>query len=224
MLSVLAFAYQVNIELKSIEHAVSQLLDAVMPEPESLINSPELRPSSNAIQSKKLAAMLPREFACVAQKRMRDITPLLVRVDGDLVNERGRAIGDFRPEEAVFQLESEDADWPFIIEGSVVHARADMLFHRRFTHLRRTPQRVASFRQVRCGRTKHVGDEGAECRLGFSSERKWCCLPLRAFRTRTLLRALSLIAGTSRCGANASWTVASMRCVGTHLARVGLPQ
>ena len=102
MLSVLAFAYRVNIELKSIEHAVSQLLDAVMPEPESLINSPELRSSANAIQAKKSAAMLPREFACVAEKGVRDISPLLVRVDGNLVNVRGRTIGDFRPEEAVF--------------------------------------------------------------------------------------------------------------------------
>ena len=89
-------------ELKSIKHSISKVLHTVMPEPESLINSPELRSSANAIQSKKSAVMLPREFTCVAEKGVRDIAPLHVRVDGNLVNVRGRTIGNFRPEEAVF--------------------------------------------------------------------------------------------------------------------------
>ena len=73
-------------ELKSIEHLISKVLHAVMPEPESLIDSPELRSSANAIQSKKSTAMLPREFACIVEKDMRDIAPLLARVDSNLVN------------------------------------------------------------------------------------------------------------------------------------------
>jgi hypothetical protein len=82
------------------------------------------------------ATIRPRriEIKCLATQPF-----MLVRVDGDLVNERGRTIGDFRPEEVVFQLEPEDADQPFIIEGCLAHACADMLYHRRFTDLRRTP-------------------------------------------------------------------------------------
>jgi hypothetical protein len=152
-------APEVDFELKSIEHTISQVLHAVVPEPELLIHSPKLRSSSHAIQPKKLAAVLPREFACVAQKRLRDITPLLVRVDGNLVNEGGRTIGEFRPEEAVFQLEPEDTDRSFVIEGCVVHACAKMVDYRRFVHLRRRPQRVAFSRQARCGGTQHIGDE-----------------------------------------------------------------
>ena len=75
-----------NYELKSIKHLISKVLHTVMPKPESLIYSPELRSSANAIQSKKSTAMLPREFACVAKKGVRDIAPLLVRVDSNLVN------------------------------------------------------------------------------------------------------------------------------------------
>jgi len=148
-----------DVELKSIERSISQVFDAVVPETKSLIDSPELRPSSNAIQSKISPAVLPREFACVTEKRVCDIAALFVRVNGNLVDKRGRTIEDFRPEEAVVQLEPEDSDGSFIIKGCVVHPRANMLFHRRFVHLRGTPQRVTSFRHTSRGRTQYVGDE-----------------------------------------------------------------
>ena len=126
-------------ELKSVKHPISKVFDAVMLEPEMLIYSPELWSCANAFQSKTLAAMLPSEFACIAQKGMRDIAPLLVRVDGHPVNVRGRTIGNFRPEEAVYQLEPDNSHRALIIKRNVIHACTNMLFHRRFIHLLRSP-------------------------------------------------------------------------------------
>ena len=74
----------------------------MVPEAESLIDGSKLRYSIDAIEPKKASVMLVREFACVAQERLRDVSPLLVWINGDLVNERGRPIGHFRPKQAVF--------------------------------------------------------------------------------------------------------------------------
>ena len=89
--------------------------------------------------------MLASALARVAQKSARDIPSLLLRVHSNFVNERGQTIRHFRPKEAVFELKPENCHRAFISESRVIHARAEMLTHRRFSYFRRGPKRVAFF-------------------------------------------------------------------------------
>ena len=104
-----------------------------------LIHSSKLWPPCRAIQPKESTTVKARKLARVAEKRLRQIAPLLVRVNRYLMNERGGPVRSLGPEQAVFQLKSKDRDRILIVERHVVHAGANMLLHRRFTHLLRSP-------------------------------------------------------------------------------------
>ena len=150
-----------NIELKAMEHLLAQHLVAVVPKSKPLIDCAEFWPTSRAIQSKKLATMLARELARVAKENLGKVTALLARTYGKLVNECGRPIGNFRPEEPVVQLESEYPERAFVVKRCIVHARANMRFDTRLAYLHQIPERLTLQGQIGCGGTQHVGNEAA---------------------------------------------------------------
>lgn len=103
--------------------------------------------------------MLLRKFASITEEGASNSVPLLTRMDRQLMD-KGRGTFDaFRPEMPVFQLEAEDAHGACSIEGHVIHARTDMLFHRHFAYLGRTPERIALLDQAGGSGSQHIGDE-----------------------------------------------------------------
>ena len=69
--------------------ATTELLIAVVPKPEALIDGAQLGSSAHAVQSQEAAPVLPCQLARMVKKRMGNIQSLLTRVEGKLVNERG---------------------------------------------------------------------------------------------------------------------------------------
>lgn len=71
------------------KYAIAQLLVAVVPESETLVQSSQLRPPAHAVQSQEAAPVRTRNLARMCKKRLGDIPSLFMGVDGDLVNEHG---------------------------------------------------------------------------------------------------------------------------------------